>query len=260
MPDRKDYVRDPDMPATAWFVGIITALALLAIGYLVFAAQPAKASDIAGITKATYLLHSEGVPICSAQAVTTDDGLLFLTAQHCVENKTAQFSVNVVTLDDVKYDKKVFEAAYFVDVVKRDKEADVAVLRPMDRSLKLDTVDLATVAEAKAALIKGVEVLIAGFPDTSNAPIGDLLFTDGRYVGLSKSYSPDIKGPLYRTTGSVHYGNSGGGLYVQVGHAWKLVGVASQVDTDRMWVGSLFVNRDAIEKAIRLTPKPATDK
>lgn len=246
--------------STGWFVGIVAALAMVAITVLVFSPNPARASDIAGIAGATYVLHEDGDAICTAQAVDTDDGLLILTANHCVDNRSAAFSVNLVTFDEAKFDKKVAETAYFLDVVRRDAKTDIAVLRPIDKSIDLDTVDLATVDEADAALSTGVPVLVAGFPGTDTAPMGDLLITDGRYVGLSKSYAPGTDGPLYRTTVSVHYGNSGGGLYVQVGDSWKLVGITSQLDPERKWVGSLFGTRDAIEKNIRLTPKPATDK
>lgn len=259
MPGRPPTDYNRESSATGWFVGIIVALALLAIGYLAFSSG-ARASDLNGITAGTYLLHKDGEPGCSAQAVKDDGRLLLLTANHCVVKKDGVYSVNSVTYDAIEFDKKVSETIFYVDVVKRDETTDMAVLRPVDKALSLATVDLATIAETKAALVKGADVLVAGFPASENSPIGDLVFTEGMYTGLSRSFVPLVKAPMYRTTAPVYYGNSGGGLYVQVDGTWKLVGITSQTDSEMRWENSLYVSRDSIDKAIRLTPKPATDK
>lgn len=263
MANRSDY---PDYPegdnGTGWFIGIIVALALLAIGYLVFAANSAKASDLAGIEKGTYMLYSDGVPGCSMQAVERDDSIFLLTANHCVRAAGAktEYSLHLIAFDESIFDKKIGEDVHYLEVVKRDPATDVAVLRPLDKDATFATVDIATADEAKAALFNGADVLAAGYPSTMAAPIGSLVFTDGHYVGLNRSFVPTVTAPMYRTTVSVHYGNSGGGLYAEVGDTWKLVGVTSQLDPERFWANSLFATIESIEKALRWQPKPATDK
>ncbi len=238
---------------------ILTTIFALAVALM---SPLAFASDLTGIQNGTYLLHMNGDPGCSAQAIKRDGKVLFLTANHCVTDTAAEYSVNRITFDADKFDKKVFESVYYVDVVKRDATTDTAVLRPVDKSLVLDVVDLATIAEAKAALSKGAPVLVAGYPNSMASPIGDLVFTEGMYTGLSKAFVASVTSPMFRTTASIYYGNSGGGLYVKIGDTWKLIGIASQTDPELRWVNSLFATTESIDKAIRLLAplRPATDK
>lgn len=250
MPKDDEYDRAPTV--IKWIMGAAVGAALGIVAGLAIAPQ-VQASDVGQIAAGTYILHRDGQPGCTAQVVGTDAGQRILTAQHCVDLVDAQYSINRATFDPVLFDKKVVETAYFAEVIRRDKNADVAVLRLMDQSIVLDAVDIATTEEAKATA-KGEAVLIAGYPDTNDAPIGDLVFTDGRFVGLSNAYEKSIKGSFYRTSASVHYGNSGGGLYADIDGTWKLIGITSQLDPSRMWAGSLFATRDAIEKNIRLAP------
>lgn len=262
MPKETPYSDSTDKPYRVFsvIIGVAAAIVIAAIAYLALTPNPARASDIAGITQGTYLLHMNGAAGCSAQAVKVGDRTLILTANHCVEDKKAVYSINRITFDDTTFDKRVSEIVFYVDVLKRDIDGEVAVLRTVNPDVDLETVDLATIEEAKAALLKGAVVLTAGFPGTQNSPIGDLVFTDGMFTGLARSFVPTAKQPMYRTTAPIYYGNSGGGLYIEVGGSWKLVGITSQTDPELRWANSLFATRDVIEKNIRLTPKPATDK
>lgn len=225
---------------------------------LAVSASPAIASRVPDIIAGTYILYENGNPSCTAQAVSVDGQVNLLTAGHCTTDKKAVYSVHTIVFDADKFDKKVTESIFYADVVRRDEEADVSVLRPVLQNSGLSVVDLATPDDIKK-LIKGVDVLVAGYPGSTASPMGELVLTDGYYTGISASWVPEIKTPMYRTSASIYYGNSGGGLYMLVDGELKLVGITSQTDPEMRWSNSLFATYDSITKALRLAPKPATD-
>ena len=250
----------PADDATGWFVGAIVALALLAIGFLVFSANSAKASEFTDIEAGSFLLYENGSPLCTAQAVKANDKVVILTANHCVKGTKSEYSIHLVDRDEAN-GQKLSEDVYYLEVVKRIPTTDLAVLRLIEKDVEIPLVDLATPEEATKVLIKGVEVVVAGYPNTDNSPMGELVYTDGRFTGMSKSFVPEVTVPLTRTTVPVHYGNSGGGLYVEIDGTYKLVGIASQTDPGLRWANSLFATASEINKAVRfIAPKPATDK
>lgn len=242
-------ILDKDDRATGWFVSIIVAIALLAIGYLVFSASGAKASDLTQIEAGTYGLYEGTERGCSSQAVRPSGAeVLILTAAHCIGSVDAEHSIHLTTFDE--NDKKVEETIIYLDIVKVDKTTDFAILRPVDRGIDLAAVDLASVDDARSSVTKGALVLAAGFPGTNASPPGELVFTQGLYTGLSNSFAPEIKGKLFRTTVPIFYGSSGGGLYAEIDSTWKLVGVASQLDPGMPWMNTLFVSTDTIHAAL----------
>lgn len=234
-----------------------TLTSLLVACALVFGMSAAQASTLADIEAGTYLLHSNGEPVCSAQAVTASGQTLLITADHCTDTLNAEYAIHFLHRDPEDISRKISEQVYYAEVIKRVPESDIAILRTL-ADAELPTVDMAIPVIAKRALSKGTKVLVAGYPHTATAPIQDLVFTEGMFTGLSKSWMPSVKSTMYRTTGSVHYGNSGGGLYAMVGGTWRLVGIASQTNPHRMWSDSLFAKIDDVVSAIKSLP--ATDK
>lgn len=217
---------------------------------------PAHASDLAGIEAGTGMLYSNGRPVCSAQIVHSKPGkgdagteTIVLTANHCVHSKDDEFAFAVPTYTEDADMLKV--TLYGATVLKQEAKSDIAVFKLRDTETTLAAVDVATPEEAKAALIKGTRILAIGFPGTSYLPMKDLIVTDGLYVGKTDALSPGANAKFYRTTISVFYGNSGGGLYVQVGEEWKLVGVTSELDPERMWNTSLFSPVDTKSSFLR---------
>lgn len=253
-----------DDRATGWFVGIIVALALLAIGYLVFAGG-AKASDLNDIEAGTYGLYEGLERGCSSQAVRPAGGeILILTAAHCIGSADAEHSIHLTSFDE--HDRKVEETIIYLDIVKVDKTTDFAILRPVDRGIKIAAVDLATVAESDEFVTKGATVLAAGFPGSNRAPPGELVFTQGLFTGLSDAFVDEITVKMFRTTVPVFYGSSGGGLYAKVDpeidSEWRLVGITSQLDPDMPWMNTLFVSTATIHAALKaagLVAPPTTD-
>lgn len=242
------------------FTGALAALAIVLLSLIMFAPRAAFASDFTQIESGSFILYTNGTPSCTSQAVESGGKVAVITANHCTTGRDDEYSIHLV-LRDQSNGQKVSELVYYVEVVKRIPEADISVLRLVDDKAVIPLVDLASAEEAKLALTKGAPVLVVGYPNTDNSPMGELVFTDGRFTGMTKSFVPEVKVPLFRTTVPVHYGNSGGGLYVQIGDTYKLVGITSQTDPSLRWANSLFAPTGEIQKAVRLlAPKPPTDK
>ena len=222
---------------------VIAAALALAMSF------PASAVDLAGIEVSTLILYADDRAICSTQVVHSDeDSTVLLTAHHCVDGpKSTVFSVRKTERVDGEI---VSYAVFNAKVLKADKVADLAVLRLTDRNARFPTTTIASVEEADQALFKGAEVLAAGYPGTQVANMADLVFTDGMFTGLRESFVPSVEIDVYRATTSVWYGKSGGGLYTKIDGDWKLVGVATQLDTETPWETSLWIPASAIHKAL----------
>ena len=66
---RTTYVRESN--GTGWFVGIIVALALLAIGYLVFSANSGTSTAVDGAASPAAITEPAADPAMTAPATTT---------------------------------------------------------------------------------------------------------------------------------------------------------------------------------------------
>jgi S1-C subfamily serine protease len=202
------------------------------------------------------MLYSNGVPICSAQIVHSEKGrgdigveTVVLTANHCISSPSSDLSFAVAKVTD---DNKMLSVTlYGADLVKQHPKHEIAVLKLRDTETVFPAVDVATAEEAKEALAKGTRILAVGYPGTSNLPMNDLIITDGLYVGLTDSMVKSVEVLMYRTTISIWYGNSGGGLYALIGDDWKFVGVTSQLDPERPWNTSLFAPVDDKSEVLR---------
>ena len=223
---------------------ILAAMLALAMSF------PAAAVDLEGIEAATLILYADDSPICSTQVVHSDeDSTVLLSAHHCVDGPdTTVFSVRKTE----RVDGEVVSYAVFnAKVLKEDKESDLAVLRLTDKNVRFPVTTIASVEEADKALFKGAEVLAVGYPGTyASGGMEDLVFGDGLFTGLRKSFVPSVKIDVYRTTAAVWYGKSGGGLYTNIDGDWKLVGVATQLDPETPWETSLWIPITAIHKAL----------
>lgn len=227
---------------------------LALLGALAALCLPAAASDLAGIEAGTGMLYSNGNPVCSAQVVhskANGDAVdtIILTADHCIASEESALSFGVAKYTEEN--ELLVETTHGAEIVELYPELDIAVLKLRDTVTEFATVDIATAEEAGASLVKGTRILAVGYPNTRNLPMKDLVFTDGLYVGLTDSMLETVEVPMYRTTISVFYGNSGGGLYADIGGEWKFVGVTSQLDPERPWNTSLFSPVDTKSSFLR---------
>lgn len=233
---------------TLILIGFAAALGLAWFG------SGVRAADLAAIEAATFILYEGNRETCSAQVVHSGNGeTLLLTANHCVgSGKEANYAVRT-TVENDEGDVTSY-TVYTAKVLKKDGKNDLAVLKLVDAGVSLPMTDLATVEEAAAALFKGAKVLAAGYPATGNAGMADLVFTDGLFTGLRKSFEPSVKVDVYRATAPIWYGNSGGGLYVEIAPGnWKLVGVATQTDPETPWETSLWIPASEIHTMLKGT-------
>ena len=175
---------------------------------------PVQASTFEEIVQGSYLLYDSVGPACSTQAVSTEQGMFFLTAAHCVDD--TGLSVHLQHKEEYQL---LSEAIFYLDVVKKDVLTDIAVLKlknEMGVSL-FHPVDLASVEEANT-LQMGDRVTVAGFPGTSGVPMQDLMITEGMFMSTMICPDPTFsKEEFYHTTAQVFYGsfNSMGQLMVR---------------------------------------------
>lgn len=191
---------------------IITLLAsLMMIG-------GASASSLKEIERSTTLLYEDNSPVCSMQM--TYKG--FLTAAHCID-ETKSYSFKEIDKDG---DEVLGEKIHYLKIEKIDKDNDVALLSTKDK-IYLPAITVAFEDELKDVLVRGTPVLVIGFPASKFRDSSELVFTDGRFVDEVNGLGPLNKTKLYRTTAPIYYGNSGGGLYVEINGTYKLIGTTS---------------------------------
>jgi V8-like Glu-specific endopeptidase len=174
----------------------------------------ASASTFDEIATATYKLHEGGVPICSAVAVSPTQ---LVTANHCVGGK--DLNIRFEKLD--KEFKPVSIDVRFTKTLRTLKDYDIAMLEIKDGTLP-NYVDVAKVDEAK--LTFGTPLVAIGYPKVMEITLTRGEF--GQVVSLAE-LSSDMKKPFYKLTTPITGGNSGGGLYAEVGGTWKLIGLTT---------------------------------
>lgn len=227
--------------------------------------NPAKASDLATITAATYKLYEGDRGICSVTFLKNDtDGALFLTAAHCVDG--SNFNIRKQVLDPKNLRDVLSEEIYYVKAVRTLVKKDIAVIQLTNKDLKISapTVDIATVEEAKA-LKTGDQLIAVGYPAASYVSV-----TNGTFVGKVPQVFPDLDQdtPMYQTTVPVAGGNSGGALYALFptgddpvpGKAyervegkdftWKLIGTTTGMRTDNS-VMTWFQTSETVNEALK---------
>lgn len=209
--------------------------------------SPAKASDLATITAATYKLYEGDRGICSVTFLKNDkDGALFLTAAHCVDG--SNFNIRKQVLDPKNLRDVLSEEIYYVKAVRTLVKKDVAVIQLTNKDLKIPapTVDIATVEEA-AALKTGDQLIAVGYPAASYVSV-----TNGTFVGKVPQVFPDLDQdtPMYQTTVPVAGGNSGGALYARIGDTWKMIGTTTGMRTDNS-VMTWFQTSETVNEVLK---------
>ena len=194
-----DFVYTRESNSTGWFVGIIVALALLAIAYLVFSANSLATAHPARVEHQSSAHvkiinemggHGSGVHI--------GDGYI-LTAHHVL--------VGYVRAQ-VKSDDGAIQTG---EVLWSNSKYDVALIRA-------DKYDLATAPLNCAPSQPGQHVTLHGNPEGL-----EFVYTAGEIVGLMQRF-----GGLYEgvpVNAAFIPGQSGGGL---IGDDGSVVGIASQ--------------------------------
>lgn len=212
----------------------IFALALSGAILILFVMSSAFAASLETSANATYKLYENGTGMCSAQHVKNiDEGALFLTAAHCVDNDKADYSIRLENrgtspgpIADRAFEV-TDERVFHVRVLRSDEKTDVAIFVTKSKTAGAelgDPIDIASVDEANTVKF-GDDVVVLGFPAAEEKTI-----TKGQFTGK-------INGILglqfnYQTNVPVAGGNSGGGLYAKFGDSWKLIGTTSATRRD----------------------------
>lgn len=217
---------------------------LMAAGAALFMTGAASATDLQTAANATYKLYENGDGMCSAQHVKNiDEGAVFLTAAHCVDGKTADYSIKIenqgtsVGPKDQQSFEVTDERVFHVRVVRANEKSDVGVFITKSKTAGAelgDPIDIATPDEANSVKF-GDDVIVLGFPAAEEKTI-----TKGQFTGK-------INGVLdlqynYQTNVPVAGGNSGGGLYAKFGEDWKLIGTTSASRRDNSIMTYFSVN------------------
>lgn len=227
---------------------IVAIYALAMAGALLilfaFGSIQAGAASLETSANATYKLYQNGEGMCSAQHVKNiDEGALFLTAAHCVDNEKADYSIKLENrgtspgpIADRTFEV-TDERVFHVRVLRADEKTDVAIFVTKSKTAGAelgDPIDVASVDEANTIKF-GDDVIVLGFPAAAEKTI-----TKGQFTGK-------INGILglqfnYQTNVPVAGGNSGGGLYAKFGDSWKLIGTTSAARRDNSIMTYFSVN------------------
>lgn len=180
---------------------------IAALGLFLLTTLGASASSLQEIRTASHVLHSAGLGNCSGQFISPNE---FLTAAHCVEGHT-DFEL-IFDRKDADGNLMSQEVVY-LDVIKRDKEGDMAILKTRDPNRAFKFVDTAELGPAL-----GETLYLASFPEID----WGFFWTSGMYNGtLNVPFEVD---PSYSVGVDTAPGSSGGGLYRKIGDEYYLVG------------------------------------
>lgn len=176
------------------------------VAFALLGASAAQASTIEQIAASTYKLYEDNRPICTAVAISPTQ---LATANHCVDGENLNVRVEKL---DAEF-KILSSDVRYVKTVRTSKEHDQAMLELKDPDLKFETfVDIAKPEEVKLSL--GTPIITVGYPK-----VMEITLTHGEFSSLASltDMDPDMKKPFYKSTIPVTGGNSGGGLYSEIG-------------------------------------------
>ncbi len=186
------------------------------VGLFTLVATAASASSLEEIKNATYKLYDDGVPICSAVAISPTQ---LVTANHCVDG-SSNLSISVETLDP-KDLKPVSITQNFVKVVRTIKDKDVAMLQLKATNTALHVADYAVPKETKMNF--GDPVIVVGYPK-----VMEVTMTHGEFSSMASLKEHGLDALFWKITAPVTGGNSGGGLYKEFNKGdYKLVGLTT---------------------------------
>lgn len=248
----------------------MTKLAIsLAVAGAIFCAiglKPVFAASLETSANATYKLYINNEGGCSIQHIKNiDEGALMLTAAHCVEDKSASYSlrlenrgVSVGPKEDQSLEVRD-ERVFYLRILRVDTKGDVATLVTKTKTAGAelsDPIELATVDEANSVKF-GDDLVVLGFPAGAEKTITKGQFTRKINGVLGTQYN-------YQTNIPIAGGNSGGGLYANFKGKdgidnWKLIGTtfAKRRDNDIM---TYFSVAEAIKEVTAGYMKPGETK
>jgi len=196
---------------------------------------------------------------CSAVVINTSEATrtYAITANHCVSGRASPDSKEksgYVTLD-VKDKQKLIETnEYVYDVILRDVQQDLAVIKLRKEGLLLTGANIATEDPTE-----GEQVWTVGYP------LGMIRTVTAGFFGGFQSMSSDLRldqfgseRALYRATPPIFGGNSGGGLFKKNGEGYELVGIADVV-IPSFFVTGWYVPQTAINDIVKRALKSETE-
>lgn len=203
----------------------------------------ASASTLEEVAKASFKLHDNGSPNCSAVAISPTQ---LVTAFHCVAEGTGvsnNLSIHFDTLDE-NYNV-ISSQIETVKVVRGIKNKDVAFLELRNpKAMPITTyVDVAKPDEVNLKF--GDPLIVVGYPMAI-----DLTVTHGEFTGLVPLPISGTVGGFYKTTVPVTGGNSGGGLYAEFGDEFKLIGLTTAGYTNVSFM-SYFSNVNSLNEVMK---------
>lgn len=225
-------------------IGVIAfGLAMVAVSYFI---TPAKAEDVGIFQDDAINTVIQLERNCSGVVFQTSNKSksYIITANHCVDIDEKSKRVTI----DVKDRQKVIETQQLVaDVIQRDTEADLAVLRVRKTDANLPAAIVGT-QDPK----EGETVFVVGYPLGLGRKV-----TSGLFGGFESLSSKDLKfsangdeRALYTASPPIFGGNSGGGLFRKVDNHFELIGI-SDVVFPSFFVEGFYVPQDAINKVIQ---------
>jgi S1-C subfamily serine protease len=184
-------------------------------------APPVSVEEVAPVTKEDYMLspsvlvRKEGGGTGSGVAFATDDfsGTRILTNHHIIAGEIGGITVQF-------YDEP--EIAYIAYIVSYDKELDVAVL------IIEETVPHVAILGTMEDVQVFDEVYCVG------SPMGLPTMATKGIVSNVDLFHPNMKQHYFQSDCKIFSGNSGGGMFVQRGEQWVLIGINTWVLTGRV--------------------------
>lgn len=178
----------------------------------------ASATSLQDAVAAVYKLHDNERANCSSVAVSPTQ---LVTAAHCLGSGDRP----TIRVYNEGFDAKGKEwevrsySSHTLNVIRKNKQEDVAFLELMDDSIKLNPVE---VADSYDPVI-GDRVMAVGYPRTD-----ELTLTEGLFTAIVAMPDLGFTGPFYKTTVPITGGSSGGALIRDFGSGdYKLIGLTS---------------------------------
>jgi S1-C subfamily serine protease len=202
-----------------FFRNIVAAVFAVAISTTAMAASDLPTFQKQAVDTVVQLNRScSGVVLDTSKVEKLDKETTYIiTANHCVDGEESGY----VTIDKKDKQKVVKTEQYVFDVIRRAATKDLAFLRLREKGLSLPSAVLDTKDP-----VEGQEVWTVGYPLGLNRTITAGFF--GGFANITKDMRFDEFGngrPVYRASPAIYGGNSGGGMFINDGGQYKLVGI-----------------------------------
>lgn len=231
------------------FMVIVIAI-LAAIGIY----TTAEARDLSKLQEQALSLTAQLNGNCSAtliyserDKVTGDVETLFLTARHCISNKSAY---QVLDLPVYQNGRVVKKERYIARHKGSWYKGDLALVVLKDKQTWFDRT--ATIAAATSVPVMGADVVTIGYPAGLQ-----LTVTPGVFGSYETIDYPNPGTEYFRATPDVIGGNSGGALYhITAAGDYELLGVTSAAHRQHSFV-AFYVPIDQIHEYLKVAAQGA---